>query len=204
MTTRADTHTRIVNTLKVTLPLAALAILSTLFFFSSEVDPTQSIPYAELNIAELVREQRGTAPYFAGVTDDGVAVTLTGTTALPDPTNDRRVTMAELDARFVTPGGESVELVAPLAELDSGLNTANLLGGVTVSRSDGVTLKADELLTDMATGRIESLGPITGDGPFGTLSANSMVMERPSPDAAHTIIFQGNVEVIYLQPGGER
>ena len=40
---RADTHTRVVGWLKVALPLAALAILSTLFLVARRIDPEAAL-----------------------------------------------------------------------------------------------------------------------------------------------------------------
>ncbi|MEO1705162.1 MAG: hypothetical protein AAFR50_07490, partial [Pseudomonadota bacterium] len=84
MAARRDGYSTAVGALKVVLPLAALGLLSTLFIFSGEVDPSQSIPYAELNVEQLAEEQRVTAPYLAGVTPDGAAVTFTGSAVIPD------------------------------------------------------------------------------------------------------------------------
>ena len=44
---RLDLHSRLVTWAKVALPLAALAILSTLFLLADRIDPTAAIPYAD-------------------------------------------------------------------------------------------------------------------------------------------------------------
>ena len=55
---RADFHSRLVGWLKVVLPLAALAILSTLFLLADLIDPTAAIPYAEVDVEDLARDPR--------------------------------------------------------------------------------------------------------------------------------------------------
>ncbi|MGB3251218.1 MAG: hypothetical protein WBB13_18855, partial [Tabrizicola sp.] len=72
---RVDRHTRLVGWLKVALPLTALAILSTLFLVARRIDPEAALPYAEVDVEDLAREPRMTAPTYAGTTEDGAALT---------------------------------------------------------------------------------------------------------------------------------
>ena len=59
-----DSYSFFVTWAKTLLPIFALGMLSTIFLFSGKVDVTKSLPYAELNVAEIIREQRITKPYF--------------------------------------------------------------------------------------------------------------------------------------------
>ena len=72
-----DSHSRLVGWLKVALPLTALALLSTLFLVARKIDPEAALPYAEVDVAERIREPRMTAPTYAGVTEDGATLTIT-------------------------------------------------------------------------------------------------------------------------------
>jgi len=79
------TYSRVVAWLKVIFPLSALALLSTLFLFARSIDPEQSIPFADVDVKELAREPRITAPEFSGMTADGAAITISAATAKTDP-----------------------------------------------------------------------------------------------------------------------
>lgn len=199
MAARADTYSRIVNTLKVLLPLAALALLSTLFFFSGEVDPTQSIPYSELNVEQLAQGQQVTAPYFAGVTENGTAVTLTGRAAVPDADGADSFRMTEMAARFETSDAVTLNASAPIADVDNDAGTVRMSGGTLISTSDGIIIETDALLADLVTSDVETLGPIDVEAPFGRVTADQMIMKRPSPGAAHVITFQGTVKLVYQE-----
>ena len=72
----ADRYSRLVFWLKVTLPLVALAILSTLFFVAETLDPEAAIPYASVDVERILKEQGVTKPTFGGVTEDGVAISM--------------------------------------------------------------------------------------------------------------------------------
>ena len=199
MAARADGYTRAVNTLKVLLPIGALGLLSTLFLFSGEIDPSQSIPYAELNVEQLAREQRVTAPYFSGVTEDGVAVTLTGAAVVPGIAESSQVAITELTANIQTPAALQVTARAPAAALDTELGTVLLTGGAKVQSSDGLRIESAALKVDVNDGSMQTLGPIEAEGPFGTLNADVMSMTRPAPEAPHRIVFEGNVKLVYRE-----
>ncbi|MCH2077811.1 MAG: hypothetical protein MK180_13210 [Rhodobacteraceae bacterium] len=199
MAARADGYTRAVNTLKVLLPIGALGLLSTLFLFSGEIDPSQSIPYAELNVEQLAREQRVTAPYFSGVTEDGVAVTLTGDAVVPGIEDSSQLAITELIANIQTPSALLVTARAPAAALDTSLGTVLLTGGAKVQSSEGLRIVTDALKVDVNEGTMQTLGPIEAEGPFGNLNADVMQMTRSAPDAPHRIAFEGNVKLVYRE-----
>ena len=71
-----DSYSAFVVWVKTLLPIIALGMLSTIFLFSGKVDVTQSLPYAKFNIAEIIREQRITKPYFSGVSNNGTEIVL--------------------------------------------------------------------------------------------------------------------------------
>ena len=93
-----NTYSRLVAWLKILFPLIALAILSTLFLVARTVDPAQDLPYADVDVAELAREQRIGQPNYSGVTADGAAISLSARSALPDADNPRRITGTDVNA----------------------------------------------------------------------------------------------------------
>ena len=62
MAGQTNLHSTVVAWLKVALALIALAMLSTLFLFSDKIDPSDAIPFAEVDIADRIREPRLTMP----------------------------------------------------------------------------------------------------------------------------------------------
>ena len=78
-----DGYSALVAWLKTLLPIVALGLLSTIFLFSGKVDVTQSLPYAEHNVAEIIREQRITQPYFTGIASNGTEIALSAAYASP-------------------------------------------------------------------------------------------------------------------------
>ena len=197
MAARGDRYSRLVTMLKVLLPVSALGLLSTLFFFSGEVDPSQSIPFAELNVAQLAEEQRGSAPYFAGVTNEGVASTLTGETAIPDQNTPGKFTLESMSARLETEDARVLNATAATALVDSEAERTLLQGNTELTTTDGIRIVTPGIEIAMASGDLETLGALEATGPFGKVTADKMLMPRPGPDLPHSIVFQGNVLMLY-------
>ena len=79
----SNAYSRFVAWVKVILPLLALALLSTLFLFSRTPAPNRAIPFANVDVEELAREQSLGRPRFAGTLSDGREVIFTADRATP-------------------------------------------------------------------------------------------------------------------------
>jgi lipopolysaccharide export system protein LptC len=198
---RGDTHTRVVGWLKVALPLIALAILSTLFLISNRIDPEEALPYAEVDVEELAREPRMTAPTYAGVTSDGAALSLVAAEARP-AAGDTPATAALLRLELATPDGGKTEIEAPAAEMDEVAREVVLSGGVIVTTSSGYRLETAEISARLDRSRLESRSEVTAKGPAGDIRADRMVLSQDiQTPGAYLLVFNGGVRLVY-QPGG--
>jgi lipopolysaccharide export system protein LptC len=198
---RLDTHSRVVGWLKVTLPLMALAILSTLFLLSDRIDPEDALPYAEVDVEELAREPRMTAPTYAGMTSDGAALSLTAAEARP-ATAGAPARAAGLRLELATPDGGKTELLAATAVMDEMARQLVLSGGVTVTTSTGYRLETAEVTAKLDRSGLESRTPVTATGPAGDLRADRMVLSQDiQTPGDYLLVFKGGVRLVY-QPGG--
>ncbi|MGL4237401.1 LPS export ABC transporter periplasmic protein LptC [Tabrizicola sp.] len=198
---RADTHTRVIGWLKVVLPLAALAILSTLFLVADRIDPEDALPYAEVDVEALAREPRMTAPSYSGTTMDGGAVTLTADEARPKAEGSP-ATAASLRFELATPDGGTTKLTAASGVMDEGTNQVVLSGGVTVVTSTGYRLETPEVAARLDRSGLESRGPVTATGPVGDIRADRMVLSQDNQTpGSYVLVFTGDVRLVYL-PGG--
>jgi lipopolysaccharide export system protein LptC len=198
---RVDTHTRVVGWLKVALPLMALAILSTLFLLSDRIDPEDALPYAEVDVEELAREPRMTAPTYAGTTSDGAALSLTADEARP-AAEGVPAKAAGLRLELATPDGGRTELLAKTAVMDDTATQILLSGGVTVTTSTGYRLETAEIAAKLDRSGLESRSPVTATGPAGDIRADGMVLSQDiRTPGAYLLVFKGGVRLVY-QPGG--
>jgi len=191
-------HSTAVAWLKVLLPLAALGILSTLFLVSRTVDPEDAIPFAEVDVQDRIREPRLTAPTWAGMTEDGSALTVTAAEARPSGGAVTDANATTLRAVLDMPGGGRAELVAATGRLDLAAGRLIVEGGVVLTTSTGYTLRTEAMAAALDRTGLTAPGPIKGDGPGGHLSAGSMELtaSADAPDI-HVMVFKNGVRLLY-------
>ena len=190
-----DRYSRLVAWLKVLLPLTALGLLSTLFLLSRNIDPMAAIPFAETEIAERLKGQQITAPFFSGTTSAGDRVTVSaGKMATRSGSNNEA---SDLSAQIDLASGTRVVLFSDTGAFDMLGGETMLSGDVVITTSTGYKLTSDALRTNFDTLSVESPGPVMGSGPFGTLNAGRMQLQRVEGNENAQLIFTNGVKLIY-------
>ncbi|MTD99986.1 hypothetical protein GIY56_06790 [Paracoccus sp. YIM 132242] len=185
-------RTRVVRWLRVLLPLAALAMLSTLFLFSRGGDSESQIPYADVDAEAMARDPRLVSPEYAGVTDDGAQLTLRATEAAPGQGGG---SARDLRLDWQRPDGLRADLTAPRAGLAGG--AIRLEGGVRMTTSSGWIVEAQSVETATDRSRIAAQDGVQADAPFGSLSADRMELAPGGGTDASILNFSGDVRLIY-------
>ena len=194
-----NTYSRVVAWLKIILPLLALAILSTLFLLARTIDPAQNIPFADVDIDELAREQRIGNPNYSGVTNDGAAVSLSAKLARPDPDASGRLIGTDVDAGIVLRDGITIDIVAQTVILDNTKRLAGLRGGVVLNSSLGFQLYTENLDVALGTTRVASDTEIRVTTDFGTLTAGKFVLTGDgSKEKPYLLVFKDRVRLLYV------
>ncbi len=197
-----NNYSRFVAYTKVILPIIALGILSTLFLFSRNIDPTQSIPFADIDVEQLAREQRIGAPNYAGVTEDGSAISITATTARPLEGNAQVIAATDVTTIIEDATGGRIDISASSGRIDSAQQQVTLDGGVQILTSTGFIINTSGLTAALDVTAIASDGHITATGPLGSLTAGQMVLEKQNnTDDTHLLVFKGGVKLIYDPKG---
>jgi lipopolysaccharide export system protein LptC len=198
MMIETDIHSRLIGWLKIILPLVALAILSTLFLVARTVDPNDAIPYAEVDVEDRLREPRITSPSYAGLTEDGAALTVTANEARPQAEDGAGARASALVATLETPDGARTDLRANAGQIDPAARRILLSGGVTISTSSGWRVQSESISAAMDTTDISAPTPVTATGPAGTLSAQSMQLTQDAGrDGSYLLVFNGGVKLVY-------
>ncbi len=192
---RHNRYSRLVGGLKVVLPIAALALLSTLFLFSDPPDPDRALPYAEVDVAQLARELRLTQPRFAGVMPDGREVTLVARTAAPDFEETNVIVTDQIEGRIALSEDGFVLLDAGEGRIDVAGRIANLSGGVEAETTQGYRVVSDSMRLSLADLGMATPEAVRIDGPGLQLEAGAMVLDGPG--GAAVLSFTGGVRVLY-------
>lgn len=199
---RENFYSRMVAWLKVLLPLAALAILSTLFLFSRNIDPTTTIPFTTIDLRERARDERVTEPEFAGATTDGHHIAFHAASVRPDPAKTSRGIADRLEARITLTSGSEITFAAQGGSVDDQADRAELVGDVVMHSSTGYTVQTERLISGMRTVFAESPGVVHGQGPPGRFSAGRMLLTELDPDTpgaepALHLLFTDGVKLLY-------
>lgn len=185
-------YSQLVGFLKVTLPLAALILMSTVFLFPRAPSPETTIPYAE--IQEIAREPGLSGAQFSGVADDGSVISLTARNTRP--VGDI-ITADTLLAGIDTVDGTRIDISAGTGEINNSAQTARLTGLARMVTSNGYEMETAGFTANFSTGRIVSEGALEVQAPFGALTAGNLVIETPEGTDEQVMLFQNGVRLVY-------
>lgn len=198
-----DSHSRTVAYLKVLLPLAALALLSTLFLLSRSVDPTATIPFAEEDIRDRIGGQQVTAPFFSGTTSDGREIVIEAARARQ--ADAAAPTSAEaLRARITLKSGQQIRLSAATGTVSVATDTARFEGRVEITTTAGYRLLTERMDVALSGIAATSPGRVEGDGPIGRIEAGGMAMAAKTEGGPIHTLFNNGVKLVYDPKQPER
>jgi len=202
---RADnTYSRVVAGMKVLLPLIALGLLSTLFLISRTVDPSKSVPVAQVDVEKRAQDMGASNPSFAGVTETGDEIRFNAGIARPDRDIDGPITAEAVTAQIRLAAGTVVDITARAAEFDQRAMQAQLRGDVQITTSTGYVIDTDRLDTHLDALNATTPGTVSATGPVGDLTAGRMVLRNADGDGggngAAELLFTEGVKLIYQPP----
>lgn len=193
-----NSYSRLVAWLKVILPLAALAILSSLFLVSRGLHTIGATAGSDAGVSDRLREPRLTEPIFTGMTGDGAAVTVTAKEIRPRPGSLTEGTARQLTVLMEAVSGTVTTLEAETGWMNTETDNVVLGGGVTVTTSSGYRLTAPDMEGSIRQTDLLASGGVSGKSPFGPLTSHTMrVTPDPAAPGNHLVDFNGDVRLIY-------
>ena len=191
-------YSGLISWLKILLPVAALAILSSVVYFARGTEEVRTIPFVAVDADEFERE-RATNPEYTTVTQDGGILRVVAEEAVP-VSGEPGVYIAEDIAGWLeTTSGRLIRATAPSGRIDTGANLADLIGIVSVHTSDGYHVLSKDMQTRLNIAYGETGGAVRGDAPFGTIEAGKL--HFGVPDGSRDVLrFTQGVKVVY-EPG---
>ena len=190
-----DSYSFFITWVKTLLPIVALGMLSTIFLFSGKVDVTQSLPYAELNVEDIIREQRITKPYFTGISEGGIEFALSAAYATPNASQPSILNVSKLRVEFKTPQGNTTEITAGLGEMNTETKNAKISRGVNLASKLNFWITTETLDIDFNDSYASTNGPFKGVFSLGSIESGNMVLKMITGD--QQIIFTNGVRMLY-------
>ena len=185
-------YSQFVGFLKIILPLAALALMSTVFLLARTPTQESSIPHAK--IEEIARKPGLSGARISGVTENGSVIEITAQTARP---NGNNWLVEAIYASINAVDGVHIDIRASQGEINNTTQIARLTGLARVETSDGYEMETAGIVTNLTTGRIVSDGALEIQAPFGFLTAGQMIIETPIGGNGQVMLFQNGVRLVY-------
>lgn len=191
----------VVAWLRVVLPLAALALLSTLFMWQKRPDLESAIPYADVGPSALSGPPRITMPQWVGVTRDGAQLKLSATMATSHDNGMGEGGGRAARIRLDWLGVNGVEAVAMAPQAVMSGDAITLSGGAILRLSSGWSMVAAELIASPDHSDVSAEGGVQITAPFGQLTADTGRLHRPengNHDKGNEVLdFTGDVRLLY-------
>lgn len=191
-------RSRSVGVLKVALPLVALVSLSLVFLLARTIDPHQAIANAEIDVQDRARDPRLSGAHFAGVTEDGAALTIRTQTARSSPDGVMRLDVTGMSLLLEGQGGEVLSIQAAAGVLDRGLGSFGMQGGIEIAATPGYRLQAESVSGLLDSTAVDVPHGVSGLAPAGEISAGRLELRADSSTPPrYRLVFSGGVRFNY-------
>lgn len=192
---RDNLYSKAVIWVKITLPLVAIGLLSSLFLLSGAPDPDAALPYAEVDIDQVTREQRVSEPRFAGLLGEGQEIVLTADAVSADTARTDRIQAQSIEGRVDLNLTESFTIQAGFGDFDMSAQMATFTEDVVLQSSMGYRFEGQTLMMALDVINMRAPTPIHVTGPGLDITAETM--EMTGPDGETILRFNGSVRVLY-------
>ena len=167
-----DRYSRMVQFLKVLLPLAAIILLSTVFLLSRSIETNVTVPFTQQDMDQRLAEQVVTQPNYRGTTRKGEDVQIEAIHATQG-TSGSVPTASEFRGRLGLLSGGTITMDSNSGLIRPDKGTATFVGDVVITTTDGIVVTTDLLNTSLDEIRGDTPGQVDGTGVIGDFSAGT-------------------------------
>lgn len=191
--TVSQRYSRFVGAMKIFLPALAVILVIAVLSWPSKFDQPEMF---QLSFgAEPGRADDDLSmlkPRYIGTDSNGRPFAITAASATQDAKDQRRITLTTLQADMTMHDGSWITLMAASGIYHQSRQHLELRGPVSVFSDLGYEFHALSAQVDLAAGSAVSERPVSGQGPFGRLSADSVRLT----ENGQRMRFEGNVKVV--------
>ncbi len=186
-------YSRFVGFMKYSLPIVALILVVLVIAWPGIERETDGF---HLTFASIGSDESG-APgmvnaRFVGTDANGRPFLVTASTATQDPLQPDEITLNALQADMTLSNGTWLTLTADKGLYQRDVESLTLSGPVDLYSDLGYEFHAGDTRLDLAAGVAESGQPVSGQGPFGVLNAQSFRFS----DNGQRLFFSGGVKLV--------
>ena len=185
-------YSRFVGVLKITLLLAAAGLIATVVLWMTKFGSGDGFQFS---FASLETSDGGELtminPRFTGSDRHDRPYTVWADTARLDPEDHRLVYLDAVRADLALETQRWITLRAEKGIFHQGRMSLHMSGDIAIFTSDGYRFETATIYADLSSGFAVANQPLTAEGPFGTVRANSMKIF----DHGRRLVLEGQVKV---------
>lgn len=192
-----ERYSRFVGIMKLMLPLSATVLVIIVVAWPYLNGRHDGVPLSFAGIGVGLDENIFmTKARYMGSDDNDQPYTLTAERMVEEDSVDNAIRLTKLEADIMLNDGTWLAMTSDTGVLYRDIKKLALEGSVSFFSDAGYEFRTKRADLYLATKRAVGDQPIEGQGPYGTLNADSFRLE----DRGATIIFEGNVRMIFF-PG---
>lgn len=190
-------YTRIVNALKIALPVLALLIVATVVIYSGFNPNPGKIILTPSQMDTVADDLRMMNPRLSGVDGAQRPYTVTAEYAEQQKGRPDLVQLKKIEADVTLEGNQWLSITAANGLLDGDKRTLTLDGGIAAFSDTGYEIHTEAAIVNFEEGKISGPQPVQAQGPLGTIKANRFEVLRDLKQ----VHFLGQVQTHYTPEG---
>ena len=187
---------RVINLLKIALPVIGVGLIIAMFILSRDQVSKAVLPLENKFEHELAKQQINQL-YYSGQTDAGDELALSAQAAAESLEWKDKLEMKSVSATVKTKYGLEINATAQFGEYSYSEKLLKMSGSVLISSSTGYQLSTPALLVSTDGTYIKGVGPVKGFSPMGKIQAGKMEIKRESANAPMQLWFSEKVMIDY-------
>jgi lipopolysaccharide export system protein LptC len=187
-------YTQFVGVMKRALPAAAFAVIAAVlaFFFVARQPSKFAMTYEKLG--RIQNDLAMDKPRLTGADGNGNPFVITADQAIQDGKNPKKARLKKVEADLTLDKGGWLNANAANGMVDMKAGSLELGGGIDVFSDAGYTLHSRSASLDLNKWVVHGHNEVTGQGPMGTMRADSFHYDR----ASHQLTLDGNVRMTLI------
>ncbi|HXS06999.1 MAG TPA: LPS export ABC transporter periplasmic protein LptC [Rhizomicrobium sp.] len=187
-------YTQFVGVMKRALPAAAFAVIAAVlaFFFVARQPSKIAMTYEKLG--RIQNDLAMEKPRLTGADGNGNPFVITADQAIQDAKNPKKAKLKKVEADLTLDNNGWLNANAANGLVDMKVGSLELGGGIDVFSDSGYTLHSQAASLDLNKWILHGHNEVTGQGPMGTMRADSFHYDR----ASHKLALDGHVRMTLI------
>ena len=197
MATYDKIYFRVINFLKIALPVIGVGLIIAMFILSRDQVSKAVLPFDKNKFEHELAKQQINQLYYSGQTDAGDELALSAQAAAESLEGQDKLEMKSVSATVKTKYGLEINATAQFGEYWYSEKLLKMSGSVLISSSTGYQLSTPALLVSTDGTYIRGVGPVEGFSPMGKIQAGKIEIKRENANAPMQLWFSEKVMIDY-------